>query len=150
VLDFVTAYRANLTTRTTLFDGAREVLDRLSGENRLLGLCSNKQHELTVEILQQLDLARYFSAVIGEGIGFARKPDPEPLNAVLAKLGARPEDAVMVGDSAADVECARAAGVIPVAVTFGYSKVAPEELGARAVVSHFNALHECFATLGPE
>ncbi len=140
-------YEADLTTQTVLYDGARELLERLRSEGRKLGLCSNKPHALTLETLRQLDLARYFSAVTGEQTGQAKKPDPAPLRYVLAALQTPPEDAVMVGDSEADIECARTAGVSAVLVSFGYSTIDVALLQADAVVTDLGSLPGCFARL---
>lgn len=145
--DFLRFYRENLTTHTTLFEGARNLLERLHGEGRRLGVCTNKQHDLTVETLKQLDLAKYFSAVIGERLGRPRKPDPAPLRGVLSALGVSPEHAVMVGDSAADVGCAKAAGVPCVVVSFGYSRIAAADLGGDAVINQLVNLPDCFGRL---
>ncbi len=147
--DFVKYYRENLTRRTTLYEGAAELLEMLRGQGRRLGLCTNKQHELTVEIVKQLGIEKYFSAVAGERAGHARKPDPEPLLGVLHALGVSPDDAVMVGDSGADVECAKTAGVVPVVVRFGYARVSPEELGASAIIDRLLDLPQCLANLQP-
>ncbi len=150
VSDFIAFYRENLTTNTTIYEGGRELLEQLHGEGRRLGICTNKNHELTVEILEQLDLAKYFSAVAGEREGRPRKPDPGPLLEVIGTLGASPEEALMAGDSEADVGCARAANVPSVVVDFGYSRVAPEALGANAVISKLGDLPQCFSILKRE
>jgi phosphoglycolate phosphatase len=145
--DFVQYYRANLTTHTTLYEGAREVLDQLLAEGRRLGLCTNKREDLVIETLNQLDLAKYFSAVTGERFGRPRKPDPAPLLAVLAELGVTPEDAVMVGDSAADAGCAQAAGVASVMVSFGYGTAGAEPAAGDLQAASLKDLPECFVRL---
>ncbi len=145
--DFVKYYRENLTACTTLYEGAAELLGRLKGEGRRIGLCTNKQHDLTVETIKQLGIAKYFSAVAGEREGHPRKPDPAPLLGVLQALGASSEDAVMVGDSGADVECAKAAGAVPVVVRFGYSHVRVEDLGAAAIIGRLMDLPQCLEVL---
>jgi phosphoglycolate phosphatase len=145
--DFIALYRQNLTTRTIVYDGARELLKRLHGEGRRLGICTNKNHELTLAILEQLDLAKYFGAIYGEREGKPRKPDAAPLLETLAELGASPEDAIMVGDSEADVACARNAKIPVVVVSFGYSKVTPEALGADAVIPALSDLPQWFSAL---
>jgi phosphoglycolate phosphatase len=145
--DFLALYRENLTTRTLVYDGARELLQQLHGEGRRLGICTNKNHELTLAILDQLDLAQYFGAVFGEREGKARKPDAAPLLETLAELGASPKEALMAGDSEADVACARNANIPVVVVSFGYSKVAPEALGADAVISALADLPSRFPAL---
>jgi phosphoglycolate phosphatase len=149
VEEFIALYRENLTTNTTIYEGGRELLAQLHGEGRRLGICTNKNHELTVEILQQLDLMKYFGSVLGEREGRPRKPDPAPLLEVVAELGASPQDALMAGDSEADVVCARAAKMPVLVVDFGYSRTAPEALGADAVISRLSDLPQLFSSLKP-
>jgi phosphoglycolate phosphatase len=149
VEEFIALYRENLTTNTTIYEGGRELLAQLHGEGRRLGICTNKNHELTVGILQQLDLLKYFGSVLGEREGRPRKPDPAPLLEVVAELGASPQSALMAGDSEADVACARAAKMPVLVVDFGYSRVAPDALGADAVISRLSDLPQFFSSLRP-
>jgi phosphoglycolate phosphatase len=142
--DFVQFYRENLTAHTTLYDGARELLERLVAEGRRLGLCTNKREDLVIETLNRLDLAKYFPAVIGERFGRPRKPEPAPLLAVLAELRVPPEYAVMVGDSAADAGCARAAGAASVIVSYGYGSAAA---GGDLQAASLKDLPDCFRRL---
>ncbi len=53
-------------------------------------------------------------------------------------LGGTPENSIMVGDSAVDVNCARNAGVAFVGVTFGYSRTPLASLGAGIAIDHFS------------
>jgi len=145
--DFLNYYRNNLVRHTTLYEGAAELLEKLKREGRRLGLCTNKQHQFTMEIAEKLGIAKYFIAINGEREGQPRKPDPAPLLSVLHALGVSPLDAVMVGDMSADVECAKAAGVVPVVVSYGYARVRPEELGAAAIIDRLADLPECLARL---
>ncbi len=147
VTSFMQFYRERLTAHTTLCEGAAEVLERLKHEGRRLGLCTNKPHELTVQTIAGLGIANYFPAVAGEREGYPTKPDPAPLLGVLSQLGAAPGDAVMVGDSGADVACAKAAGVASVAVRGGYSQAPVEELGADSVIGSLKDLSACLASL---
>jgi phosphoglycolate phosphatase len=55
----------------------------------------------------------------------------------------------MVGDSAADIMAARAAGVPVVAVDFGYTEVPVATLDPDRVISHFDALADAIDALGP-
>ncbi len=147
VEEFLALYRENLTTNTKIYDGGRELLEQLCREGRRLGICTNKNHELTIEILRQLDLIKYFGSVLGERVGHPCKPDPAPLLQVLSELNVSPSRALMVGDSEADVACARAAKFPVVVVNFGYSRVAPDALGADAVISRLSELHTVLASV---
>lgn len=144
VADFARHYRQNLTTHTTVFEGAYDMLEALLADSKKLGLCTNKRHDLTVKMLKQLDLCKYFSCVVGERFGRARKPDPAPLRSVLNALNVLPQNAVMVGDSSADVGCAKAAGVASIVVSFGYSQIPTHALGGDAVCSHLANMRGCF------
>jgi phosphoglycolate phosphatase len=145
--DFIRVYGENLTVETKIFAGGLEVLDRLAAEGRKLGICTNKQHDLTVRLLDELGIADYFGVVVGERIGAPKKPDAAPLLAVLSGLGVAAERAVMVGDSAADVGCAHAAGVPCILLSHGYSTVPAHELGADLVIDRLADLHGALTEL---
>jgi phosphoglycolate phosphatase len=138
--DFLRYYRANLTPNTVVYEGGRELLEKLMGQGIKLGICTNKRHDLALCTLRELDLERYFQAVVGERFGRPRKPDAAPLRYVLANLGIPSHDAVMVGDSGADAGCAKAANVRCVLVTFGYTHDAVDTLGADALIERLEDL----------
>ncbi len=145
---FLKFYEGHGAVLTRAYAGAVETLECLRGEGYALGICTNKPHGATCEILGALDLEGYFSAVLGgDTLDGVRKPDPRHLLAAVERLGAAPENAVMVGDTENDVAAARGAGVPMIAVAFGYAKVPVAELGADAVIGHFDELPEAIRRL---
>ena len=140
-------YAAEATRTTRPYPGVIETLARLEAEGHRLALCTNKFVGLAQQILDALGLAGFFRVVIGADSTPARKPDPLPLTTALARLGASPERAVMVGDSAVDVTTARRAGLPVVAVTYGYPRMAPERLGADRLIETFPGLPAALASL---
>jgi phosphoglycolate phosphatase len=138
--EFLAHYRANIARESRPFPRVPETLKRLADEGAKLGVCSNKPQELTDLLLAQLDLARHFGAVYGGGKASRNKPNPDHvLELVDALKGARGR-AVMVGDSTVDVAAARAACIPVIVMSYGYTPVAPHELGADAVADDFAAL----------
>tara|TARA_R110000782_G_scaffold258088_1_gene347660 strand:- start:805 stop:1506 length:702 start_codon:yes stop_codon:yes gene_type:complete len=138
---FTAHYEANATALTRPFPGAVAALTALRDAGCTLAVCTNKPAGATAEILGALDLAPFFAAVAGgDTVPGARKPDPRHLMHVLDQLGVAPGDAVMVGDSHNDVNVAKAAGVVTVAVTFGYAHGPVGELGADVLIDHFDDL----------
>jgi phosphoglycolate phosphatase len=123
-------YEAHLLDRTRPYPGVAEALGRAG---RTLAVHTNKPGRLARRILDELGLSARFAEVLG-GDEAPRKPDPAGTLGILRRLGARPEDAIFVGDSRVDVETARAAGVPMVAVTWGFRP--REELVAAGAV-HF-------------
>jgi phosphoglycolate phosphatase len=132
---FYTVYAQASARGRGLFPGAKELLGRLSGRGIALAICTNKAQRITDIALPALGIAGYFGAVVGARDGLAKKPDAAPVLAALAGLGVAAGDAVMVGDSGADIGAARAARLPSIAVAHGYARGPVAELGADVVVS---------------
>ena len=145
---FVKVYTAAATRETRLFDGAAAVLDGLSAAGYRHALCTNKPAAIAREILAHFGILDRFDALAGGDTTPFKKPHPAPLEACLAQIGAGPGDAVVIGDSPADYELARAAGVPVILVTFGYSQVPVAALGADALVERLDLVPEALAALG--
>jgi len=75
------------------------------------------------------------------------------LTTAIGKAGGDPRHAVMIGDSRTDVATAKAADTPVIVVSFGYSEISVQELGANRVVDHFDelvaAVHDCVAVAEP-
>jgi phosphoglycolate phosphatase len=135
---FIALYRARIADESRPFPGVAEALDHLAGAGARLAVCTNKPTGLSRALLDALDLSSRFAAIVGPDLAGAAKPDPRHLAyAVEAAGGGR---ALMVGDSAADVGAARAAGAPVVAVSFGYTDIPALDLGADQVIDHFAEL----------
>ncbi|HUQ03211.1 MAG TPA: HAD-IA family hydrolase [Kofleriaceae bacterium] len=113
-------YRAQPIVTTRLYDGVAAALDELAGPGRSFAVLSNKPHELTKVIADRLLGAWPFAAVFGQRPGLPLKPDPTVALVAADELGVSPARCAFVGDSAIDVETARAAGMRAVAVAWGF------------------------------
>ena len=102
---------------TRVYPGVAEGLSALGG---LKSTATTKGSVTTRAVLEQFGLVRHFDHVQGTDNGLPYKPAPDVIFAALAALNARPEDCLFVGDSAADMEAGRRAGVATCAVTYGY------------------------------
>ncbi|WP_316980024.1 phosphoglycolate phosphatase [Shumkonia mesophila] len=135
---------------TRPFAGTLPVLAALGDAGFKLALCTNKPQAATVEILDRLDLARFFDAVVGgDAVPGVRKPHPGHLLAALAALGVEPARAAMVGDHLNDLSCARGAGMPVVLCAYGYSRTPVGEMGADAVIERIEDLPAALAALAP-
>ena len=116
---FMRYYEAHLMDHTRLFPNCRETLEHFSSkENTIL---SNKPFRFITQILEALDCRTPFSTIVGGDSMPAKKPDPAGLLHILAQHDARPEDALMIGDSLVDVETGKRAGVRTCGVTYGHA-----------------------------
>ncbi|EAQ25485.1 MULTISPECIES: phosphoglycolate phosphatase [unclassified Roseovarius] len=142
--DFIADYETAVTL-TTVYPGVMGALDGLAGADLALGLCTNKPEGPAHSILAHLGLAGYFPVIIGGDSLTLRKPDPAPLQATAAALGAR--DVVFVGDSEVDAETAARAGVPFVLYTEGYRKGPIEQIAHDRAFSDFADLQELITDL---
>jgi N-acetyl-D-muramate 6-phosphate phosphatase len=106
-----------------LFPNVVSMLDDLKLRDIPIGVSTNRPHWLAESFMIDLDIRRYFDAVIGSGIveGFVepvpRKPSPVSTQLVLDLIRRKrgkpvpPHRVVYVGDDRKDCEAARAAGL---------------------------------------
>jgi phosphoglycolate phosphatase len=144
---FIDFYRGRIADESCPFPGMVAALDRLAEAGATLCVCTNKRTELAVLLLDTLGLSARFADIFGADRAPAAKPDPRCILASLAAAGGDPAHALMVGDSDNDVLAAQGANVPVVAVDFGYTETPASELGADAVITHFDELYEVAARL---
>jgi putative hydrolase of the HAD superfamily len=109
------AYSGEREARVAPFPGALEALAELRRRGHALGLLTNGGARLQRAKIERFELARRFDALCVEGEVGVGKPEPAAFAGALAALGARPEEACMIGDDLeADVAGARAAGLAAV------------------------------------
>jgi phosphoglycolate phosphatase len=130
-------YRAHLVERTRPYDGIAEVLEALQGRGTRLAVLSNKPHDLTVEMVERLFRGIAFGAVAGQRPGSPPKPDPAAALEIARTLGVPPAHCALVGDGPTDMDAARAAGMMPIAVSWGFrDRRELEAHGAAKVIDH--------------
>ncbi len=112
-------YREHCLDKTVCYPGIKEVLEDFSGRGKRLAVVTNKNKEFTDKILEGLGLTRYFSSVVGANSGDKKKPDPELIHRALSQMNAADRQAVIVGDSPADIEAGRKAGTKTCGVGYG-------------------------------
>jgi len=134
---FLQFYTDHLIDYSPVYPHVKTTLERLVKYKK--AVISNKREYLSTEILDKLKLLRYFDLVVGSDTTIEKKPSAVPILYVLQKLRARPEEAVMVGDSNFDIEAGRKAGVTTVAVTYGYRE-RQYLLAADHMIDQFNEL----------
>jgi phosphoglycolate phosphatase len=117
---FLNYYREHMLDDTTLYPGVREALDGLRSQGKIMAVLTNKPVRFSVEMLERLGLAAHFLRIYGGNSFPEKKPHPEGLLNVLQESGVEAQGAVMVGDSAVDIETARNAGTLACGVSWGF------------------------------
>lgn len=112
VIDYYQEYqRQRCNELVTLFDGIKEMLDSLQSAGYRMAIATSRLKDSFNMYMDKFGLWNYFEVVITKEDVINNKPDPESLNVTLNKLGAKPDEAVMLGDTRFDIGCAANAGV---------------------------------------
>lgn len=94
------------------FPHAEKALRALSERGARHFLYTHSNRRMSVRFIERYGLADYFTGyVTADSEGFARKPFPDAVRYILERWRIDPRRAVMVGDRALDMACARAAGI---------------------------------------
>ena len=145
--NFLSFYGENISAHSLPFPGVEACLRQLMDGGLKLAVCTNKPEALSVRLLDELDMSKYFSALTGGDSLKVKKPDPGHPLATLERLDVTAARGVIVGDSDNDINAGKAAGLATVAVTFGYTDIPANELGADRLIEHFDDLTAALASL---
>ena len=133
---FLKHYAENIARNSRPYPGVAEELLDLKSQGWRFAVCTNKLEEYSLRLLRELKMMHWFEAVCGGDTFAFRKPDPRHLTETIARAGGG--DAIMVGDSRADVDTARAAGIPIIGVTFGYTDVPMKDLKPDVLIDDFS------------
>ena len=137
---FLRHYEAEMPGVSKPFPGVEHALSRFADAGWALAVCTNKYEGLSRRLLAGLALDDRFEAICGADTFEYRKPDPRHLTSTIERIGGDSAKAIMVGDSATDIDTAKAAGIPVVAVDFGYTDRPVVELEPSVVISSFTEL----------
>ncbi|MBC7294507.1 MAG: HAD-IA family hydrolase [Thermoleophilia bacterium] len=130
----------------TLYDGTKELLERLRQAQVKLGLVTSKSRYTTQMAFDLTGIEKYFDWTVCADESPRNKPSPDPILFCLAQLAVPKEEAAYVGDSPADIQAAHAAGVQAIAVTWGV--FAEEQLRAEKPSVLVHTISELAEVLG--
>ena len=128
----------------TPYPGIDELLRKLVDQGHRLYVATSKPEQMSIEILEHFDLAKYFTLICGASLDLSRNSK----DAVIAYLLEQTEtdgEIVMVGDTAYDVLGAKKHGIPTIGVSWGYGKVVDMEKAGAAAIVH--TMDELFDTL---
>ena len=141
VFSVVEDFELEAARTAKMFAGIPETLKALRDMKLKIALCTISSEKTTNYILKRFHLEQFFDAVITRESVFEVKPHPTHLEAALNALKVKSQEAVLVGDSVKDIECAIQLNVLAVGVTTGLSSI--EELtcsGAHYIASSANEI----------
>ncbi len=139
--DFIGYYEEHIADYSKPYPGVIDTLTQLNKRGAKLAIVTNKHTALSKRVLDALELTRYFQSIVCGDSTDNPKPAADPALLACTELSVPVTRALFVGDSATDVDCARAAGCDVVCVPDGYNHgIAASELGADAVIESLQDL----------
>lgn len=123
------------------YEGIYQVLETLKAEGKRLFVATSKPETTAMEVLEKFRLSGYFERICGATMDGLRDSKESVIRYLLEQTGGDPKEAIMVGDTAYDVEGAKVFGIDTIGVTWGFgSRASLIEAGAVAVVDTMEGL----------
>ena len=113
-------FEADPMYKVVPYKGMPETLKELKKRGVKLGVCSNKPHEAAVKVVERMFGSQIFDAVMGQSDSVRKKPAPDGPLKIAEQFGIKPEECMYLGDSGADMQTGKAAGMYTVGVLWGY------------------------------
>ncbi len=140
--EFFCNYERCMTLRTQIFDGVPELLQVFEAREISWGVVTNKAERFTLPLTRAIPMFKTAGAIVSGDTTAHAKPHPEPLLEAARRLGVAASRCVYVGDDERDIVAGLAAGMVTVAVTYGYlgQQADTSRWGAHATINCVNEL----------
>lgn len=125
-------HHEKFTELIRLFPGIHGLLEDLKERSYKMGLVTSRLKLTTMQGVNKFGLDKYFDYILTADDTDKHKPDSAPILIVLDKIGAKPEESIMVGDTMFDILCARNAGVKSVLVDWTIAVTENQKTGSDA------------------
>jgi len=135
-------YTKNICVDSKIINGAEEFLKWCKKNNISLGVCTNKQDYLSVDLLKKLKINHYFEYIAGSNTFDYCKPDPRHLTNVIEIMQGDVKKSIMIGDSETDAETAKSAGVPFILLENGYTEKKTSEIYHDHLIKDFIGIEQ--------
>jgi len=137
VKEFINFYSKNIVVESKLLNGAYEFLKWAKSKNISMGVCTNKQEHLAVDLLKKIKIYDFFEYVSGGNTFSYCKPDPRHLTSSIEIMNGNLKKSIMIGDSENDAEAAKSAAIPMILIEDGYTDKKIEQIHHDHLVKDF-------------
>ena len=146
VIDWMSRHQTNTTKKFLLVPGVEEMLAALKGRYPM-AIVSARHEKSTMRFLEQFDLVKYFDVIVTGLSAPHTKPFPDPILLAAHKLGIKPSECLMIGDTTVDIRAGKSAGAQTVGVLCGFGEEKELiDMGADMILSSTHLLAEVLNT----
>ena len=140
--DFIDYYSKNIVAESTLKEGVINFLNWCKKNSILMGICTNKQEHLSIDLLKKIKIYDYFDFVAGGNTFDYNKPDPRHLTNTIEIIGGNHKKSLMIGDSETDSNSAKAANIPFILIQDGYTEKKSNEIHHDHLIKNFIGLEK--------
>ena len=137
VKEFIDFYGNNIVKESKLIDGVLEFLKWGKKKNISMGVCTNKQEHLAIDLLKKIKIYDFFEYVAGSNTFDFCKPDPRHLTNMIEIMQGDLKKSLMIGDSETDGNAAKAADIPFVLLEDGYTEKNINEIPHKHLIRDF-------------
>ena len=135
--EFIKFYEKNLVVETQLLNGVEKFLLWAKSNDISMGVCTNKQEHLAIELLKKINIYDFFEHVAGGNTFDFCKPDPRHITNMVEIMGGDISKTIMIGDSENDADAAKSAGVPMILVEDGYTEKKIDQIYHNHLIKDF-------------
>ena len=135
--EFIDHYSKNIDKKSKPIAGAVDFLKWAKSKNISMGISTNKQERLAVDLLKKIKLFDFFEYIAGSDTFAFNKPDPRHLTDVVEIIGGDLKKTIMVGDSEVDSLSASNAKIPFVLIENGYTEKSSKEIPHDILIKDF-------------
>ena len=140
--EFINYYSNNISNESTLKKGLLNFLSWCKGKSIQLGVCTNKQEYLSIDLLKKIKIYHFFEYVAGGDTFKHNKPDPRHLTDTIEIIGGSVKKTIMIGDSETDSNASKAANIPFVLIDDGYTEKKSNEIFHNHLVKDYVGLEK--------
>ena len=140
--EFVDFYSKNIVKESTLKNGVLDFLNWCKKNSILMGVCTNKQEHLSIDLLKKIKIYDFFDYVAGGNTFKHNKPDPKHLTDTIEIIDGNLKKTLMIGDSETDSNASKAANIPFILIEDGYTEKKVNEIYHDHLVKDFVGLEK--------
>ncbi len=140
--EFIEYYGNNIVKESTLKDGLLDFLSWCKKKSISMGVCTNKQEHLSIDLLKKIKIYNFFDYVAGGNTFNHNKPNPKHLTDTIEIMGGNIKKTIMIGDSETDSNASKAANIPFVLIQDGYTEKKTNEIYHDHLIKDFVGLEK--------
>jgi phosphoglycolate phosphatase-like HAD superfamily hydrolase len=148
-IDWMNRHRKHTLKKFLLVPDVDKMLARMQGRYPM-AIVSARDEKSTMRFLTEFDLCKYFNTIVTGLSAPHTKPYPDPIILAAQKMGVKPQECLMIGDTTVDMRAGKAAGAQTLGVLCGFGEEAElNQLGADFILKSTSDLPQLFGEPAP-